>query len=100
MAGACSVLDEEKCALVGGHSCEGQEMGLGFAVTGTAKESDLLRKGGMREGDMLILTKPVGTGVIFAAEMRGKAKGRWVKSALDSMQTSSRSASAVFKRFA
>jgi hypothetical protein len=50
----------------------------GFAVTGAAREEGLLRKGGLKPGQALILTKPLGSGVILAADMRGKAKGRWV----------------------
>ena len=62
--------------LVGGHSAEGAELALGFAVTGRTRPGRLLRKGGLRPGDRLILTKPLGTGVILAAEMRGLAPAR------------------------
>ena len=99
MAGATSVLKEEKCELVGGHTCEGLEMGLGFAVVGAAASVDeLMRKGGMREGDVLILTKPIGTGVLFAADMRGQAEGLWIQAALESMQKSSRSAACILQQ--
>ena len=47
-------------------------------MNGVAKEGELLLKSGARPGQALILTKPLGTGVLMAASMRNKAKGRWV----------------------
>ncbi|KAI8472012.1 MAG: selenide, water dikinase [Monoraphidium minutum] len=85
LAGAAGALADEGCALAGGHSCEGAELSLGFSVTGHAPEGELLRKSGLAPGDALILTKPLGTGAILAAAMRGAARGRWVSGALDEM---------------
>lgn len=99
MSGALHVLDGAGAALVGGHTGEGAELALGFAINGTAVEKDLLRKGPMAPGEMLILTKPVGTGTLFAADMRRKAKGRWIETALDSMRCSSREAARCLRRF-
>ena len=99
MSGALRVLDGAGAALVGGHTSEGAELGLGFAVNGTAAEEALLRKGPMASGEMLVLTKPIGTGTLFAADMRHKAKGRWIETALDSMLLSSREAARCLQRF-
>ncbi|MHB0916738.1 MAG: selenide, water dikinase SelD [Thiobacillus sp.] len=96
MSGAVSVLNEAGCALVGGHTGEGRELALGFAVNGLIDEtlSGVMAKGGLRPGDVLILTKPIGTGTLFAAHARLQARGRWIDAALVSMQVSSRAAAA------
>ncbi|MEM7400467.1 MAG: selenide, water dikinase SelD [Pseudomonadota bacterium] len=85
MQGALQVLNHHNAALIGGHSSEGAELSFGLSVTGIIEKQKLLSKGGMQAGDAIIITKPVGTGTLFAADMRGKAKGRWVTEAIESM---------------
>jgi selenide, water dikinase len=98
MAGANEVLREADCALVGGHTSEGAELSLGFAVNGLVAREAALQKAGMRPGDALVLTKPIGTGTLLAADMRGKAKARWVAAAIEHMCGSNRDAAAVLAR--
>jgi selenide,water dikinase len=95
LRGALDVLEPAGAALVGGHSAEGAELALGFAVTGRGPLSGkLLRKGGLRSGDRLILTKPLGTGVILAADGRALAPARVVEDAIAWMLRSSAPAAA------
>ncbi|MCC5856699.1 MAG: selenide, water dikinase SelD [Ectothiorhodospiraceae bacterium] len=92
MSGALEVLNEADCALIGGHSGEGRELALGFAVNGLAEDRPeaLLRKQGLGAGDALILTKPLGTGTLLAAHAQLRARGRWIDAALNCMRQSSR----------
>src|SRR5947199_3226644 len=99
MKGGSDVLEAAGVALVGGHSAEAAELGLGFAVTGRTRPGRLLRKGGLRPGDRLLLTKPLGTGVILAAEMRRLASARVVSAAIEAMLQPAAAASACLAAF-
>ena len=92
MTGALEILNDANCALVGGHTGEGKELALGFAINGLIDDdpTKILRKNGMQPGDVLILTKPIGTGTLFAAHAQLAAKGRWIDGALQSMVVSNR----------
>lgn len=85
MAGAVSVFAAEGTAIVGGHTNEGAELSLGFAVNGYIDPGQVRRKGDAVAGDVLVMTKALGSGILFAGAMRGKAKRRWVEAALESM---------------
>ena len=101
MTGAVEVLNDAGCALVGGHTGEGSELALGFAINGLIDENlvSVMRKGGMQPGDVLILTKPIGTGTLFAAHARLAARGRWIDAALQSMVLSNRQGAQCLREF-
>lgn len=98
MSGVVETLAQHDTILVGEHSGEVAEMSCGLSVNGFARHESLMLKLGMRPGDLLILTKALGSGVLFAAQMRGAARGAWIDTALEQMLVSSRDASRCLQR--
>ena len=101
MSGAVEVFNAAGCALVGGHTAEGRELALGFAINGLIDEDlgQVMRKGGMLPGNVLVLTKPIGTGTLFAAHARMAARGRWIQGALQSMVQSNQRGAELLRAF-
>jgi len=95
LSGARACLDREHVALVGGHSSEGAELAIGFSVVGEIQPDRIIRKRGLKAGDCLVLTKPLGTGILFAAAMRSKAPARSVEKALAQMRASNAAAAEI-----
>ena len=99
MHGCSEALQENDCALVGGHSAESKDLQFGLCVNGFAERDVLLSKDGMKAGDIVILCKPLGTGTLLAADMRFKAKHRWMEEALTQMLISNRQAAKCFIQY-
>ncbi len=99
LAGALKTLEPTGAVLVGGHSAEGAELAFGLTVNGIVDPDKVWRKQGLRAGDKLILTKPIGTGTLFAADMRRKAKGRWVDNAINAMLHSNQQAAHCLQKY-
>ena len=95
LAGGSAVLEAAGCTLVGGHSVDDAEPKYGLAVTGLVDPDALVSNRGARPGDSLVLTKPVGTGVISTAIKRGEADRGWRDAAVESMTTLNEAASAA-----
>ena len=92
MLGGLSKMHEAGCTVVGGHSVRDVEMKFGYAVTGLIHPEQVLTNSGARAGDVLLLTKALGTGVITTALKQRKAKPDWVAGAVCSMTTLNRTA--------
>jgi selenide, water dikinase len=97
LAGLRAVLDAENVALAGGHSATGFELALGLSVTGLPGARHV-PKGSAKPGDHLILTKPLGSGLILAAEMRMAARGEAFAATLAAMAQSNGAAAHVLAR--
>jgi selenide,water dikinase len=97
MAGSYQALAPSQTWLVGGHTTEGPALTLGFACNGWVSPGEILTKQNLRPGLGLILTKPLGTGVLFAADMQQGAKGRWIEAAVASMVQSNQKAVKCFQ---
>ena len=92
MRGGLEVLKENGVALVGGHSVDNQQIMFGYAVTGTIDPRRVVTNRGARAGDALILTKPLGTGVISTGIKFGKANDEAVSASLRTMLLAGREA--------
>ena len=90
---------EAGAVVVGGHSIIDQELKYGMAVTGAVHPDRVIRNVGVRDGDALVLTKPLGTGIITTALKRRKASAASVRAAVKSMVALNKTASAIMRRF-
>jgi selenide,water dikinase len=87
LSGIRQTLDELDVSLLGGHTTIGEELTVGLSVTGDGPaDGVLLRQAGARAGDDLLLSGPLGTGVVLAADRMGLARGEWVAEAHAAMQ--------------
>lgn len=101
LSGARAALDPLGVTLLGGHTTTAASLLVGFVVDGPAPcDGPLLRMSGLRPGDRLVLTKALGTGVLFHADMRGEASGPWIQAALASMLRPNLAASRVAREVA
>lgn len=85
LAGGQEICDEAGVSIVGGHSVDDPEPKYGLAVTGTIDPRTVLTKKGARPGDALVLTKPLGTGIVSTAIKRGSPETEVVEAAIASM---------------
>ncbi len=79
LRGILTGLKSHSVNLIGGHTNESESISLALAITGTVQEDEIIKKNTIQPGDRIILTQPIGAGVIFAGLMAGLTKGRWVE---------------------
>jgi len=104
MDGAADKLEEAGACLIGGHSIEDHEFKFGFSVTGVVEKDNILKVAGASAGEVLVMTKPLGTGILTSAAKKGKIKISALNAVIDSMlmlnKTASKAAVAAGSRSA
>jgi selenide, water dikinase len=97
LRGGLEKMAEAVCTIVGGHSIRDDELKFGYAVTGLIDPAHIWRNVGARPGDALLLTKPLGTGVISTALKQAQAEPAWVQPANASMARLNRDAAEALR---
>lgn len=100
LKGGADKVRESGAVIIGGHSIIDEEIKYGMAVTGVIHPDKIYRNVGVQEGDVLILTKPLGTGIITTALKKGKASPESIDEAVRSMTTLNATASRVMRDYA
>lgn len=98
LRGGAAKLEEAGVALVGGHTVADQEVKYGMAITGLVDPARLIRNGGAQPGDRLILTKPIGVGIIATALKQERAEAMLVERAANVMRQLNRTAAETMLR--
>jgi selenide,water dikinase len=99
MRGGLAVLTENKVALLGGHSVDNEQIMFGYSVTGVIDPNKVATNAGARPGDVLILTKPIGTGVISTGIKFAKASDDVVAESIATMLTPGKYAAEAIAKF-
>ena len=97
LSGVLTVLRENGAWLLGGHTAEGSPMALTLVCNGLAQPGQVMTKGGLHPGEVLILTKALGVGTLYASAMRQLARARWIDTAERSMLRSNQPASRILR---
>ena len=100
MRGGLETLNRYGVTLVGGHSVDNEQIMFGYSVTGVIHPDKVARNSGAQTGDVIILTKPLGTGVISTGIKRGSATEAVVKGSIETMLTPGKFAAEAMQEFA
>jgi len=99
MQGAVEELNKANCTLLGGHTVDDSEIKLGFAVTGHVENNKYYKNCVLREGDLLIYTKPLGIGILTTAIKGELASENDIQQVTEAMLLSNYKASEILKRY-
>src|SRR5437870_9887574 len=99
LKGGADKVKESGAVIIGGHSIIDEEIKYGMAITGVIHPDKIFRNVGVQEGDALVLTKPLGTGIITTALKKGKAPKESVQAAVAAMITLNNTASKVMRAY-
>ena len=99
LKGGADKVKESGAVVIGGHSIIDEEIKFGMAVTGVIHPDKIFRNVGVQVGDALVLTKPLGTGIVTTALKKGKASPESVNEAVKAMTTLNAAASSVMRKY-
>lgn len=99
LEGAGTIAGEAGIHILGGHTIEDNEIKYGMVVNGTVHPGKILRNSGAMPGDSLVLTKPIGTGILATAHIRNRIQDDWINAAVRSMTALNRIPAEISARF-
>lgn len=99
LLGGMEKLEEAGCSLIGGHSVNDEEVKCGFAITGLLESGNAVERGRARAGDALVLTKPLGTGILSFAAQIGRLSAEWQAEMGRHMETLNRDAAELMVQY-
>jgi selenide,water dikinase len=99
MRGGLETLNQYGVTLIGGHSVDNEQIMFGYSVTGVIHPEEVATNSGARPGDVLILTKPIGTGVISTGIKKGRASDSIIAGSVETMLTAGKYAAEAKRTF-
>ena len=99
MRGGLETINKYGVTLIGGHSVDNEQIMFGYSVTGVIDPNKVATNSGARAGDVIILTKPIGTGVISTGIKKGRASDSVIAGSVETMLTPGKSAAEAMREF-
>lgn len=99
MRGGLETLNQHGVTLIGGHSVDSEQIMFGYSVTGLIDPNKIAKNSGARAGDVIVLTKPIGTGVISTGIKKARASEAVVAGSVETMLTPGKYAAEAMRQF-